>query len=107
MENFSSRIQILRNGMTFKAFERVTGIPAATLQYIEKTNSDIKSGQIIKLCKCFGVTSDWLLGIDGEAADSGIRSTHSAVSVNGNASYHDCSKCELMRAAAQMMKKRG
>ena len=105
MNNFSEQIKSLRNGLSFKSFERKTGIPAATLQYLEKPTSDIKGGQIIKLCKSLGVSADWLLGLDGHVKGHRVTSgSHSAVAINGNA--NNCANCGLMRAAAKMMEKK-
>lgn len=63
MEKFSSRLKELRNSLSYKAFEKETGIPAATIERLEKVGKDAKSGQIEKICTAFGVSADWFLGL--------------------------------------------
>ena len=87
----------------------MTGIPAATLQYLEKTNADIKGGQIIKLCQCFGKSADWLLGLD-TAKQSTVSARNSVVAINGHAINSggiggDCANCPILKAAAKKLNK--
>ena len=56
----------MRNGQSYQAFAKTTGLPASSLERWEKGLSDIKASQLRVLAKVLSVSSDWLLGIDDE-----------------------------------------
>lgn len=63
MEIFCERLKKLRNGLSYQAFSKVTGLPATSLERWEKGLSDIKASQLRILSKVLSVSSDWLLGL--------------------------------------------
>ncbi len=106
MSIFSVRIKEIRGSLSYKQFENKTGIPAATLERLEKIGADIKSGQIVKICITCGVTADWLLGIDG-GKTSHITAHNGSIAIGGHAynnniNNKDCSSCPFVLAAAKM-----
>ena len=66
MEIFCERLKKMRNGQSYQAFAKTTGLPASSLERWEKGLSDIKASQLRVLAKVLSVSSDWLLGIDDE-----------------------------------------
>lgn len=66
MEIFCERLKKMRNGQSYQAFAKSTGLPASSLERWEKGLSDIKASQLRILAKVLSVSSDWLLGIDDD-----------------------------------------
>ena len=64
MEIFCERLKKMRNGQSYQAFAKTTGLPASSLERWEKGLSDIKASQLRILAKVLSVSADWLLGID-------------------------------------------
>ena len=93
--------------MSYKQFEKRTGIPAATLERLEKTDTEIKSGQIIKICTTCGVSSDWFLGL-GDKNETNIyaNSGNIAIGSNNNSFGSNCESCPILQAAAKKLNKK-
>ena len=65
-EIFAGRIKDLREekGLSFQKLENEVGISRSALCRFENCKVDAKSFQIVKLAKYFGVTTDYLLGLE-------------------------------------------
>ncbi len=68
----AARLRALRaeKGSTQKQMSEVLGVSQQTYSAYEK-NGSMDSDAIIKLCKKFDVSADYLLGIDGEKKEAG------------------------------------
>ena len=64
MEIFCERLKQMRNGRSYQAFAKLTGLPATSLERWEKGLSDIKASQLRVLATVLSVSTDWLLGIE-------------------------------------------
>jgi transcriptional regulator with XRE-family HTH domain len=84
MKVFSDRLEKLRGSQTQRAFAKKLGVPLNTYtNWVRKINCP-KTDQLGKICTEFGVSSDWLLGLDDRAPPE-IHAHNSAVSVHGHA----------------------
>ena len=65
-EVFAERLKELREekGLTFQQLEKETGISNASLCRWENCKVDAKMYQLVKLAEYFGVTTDYLLGLE-------------------------------------------
>ena len=66
MRKFSEKLKELRNeqGLSVLALGKAIDVSDATICRWENGISDIKSDQLILLAKFFGVTTDYLLGLE-------------------------------------------
>lgn len=66
MNNFADILKDLRqeNELSILALSRKTGISHSTICRWENGQSDIKSDELVKLAQFFGVTTDFLLGLE-------------------------------------------
>lgn len=66
METFAERLKSLRieKGLSLKKLSIKTKIGTASLSRWENSQADIKGSQLIVLAKFFGVTTDYLLGLE-------------------------------------------
>ena len=68
MEAFAERLKELRmeKGLSIQALAREVGIGSSCLCRWENCQADVKGSQLIVLAKYFGVSVDYLLGMDEE-----------------------------------------
>ena len=68
MEVFAERLKELRTekGLSIQALAREVGIGSSCLCRWENCQADVKGSQLIVLAKYFGVSVDYLLGMDEE-----------------------------------------
>ena len=66
MDNFSERLKELRQekNLSLSKLANLTGLSNSSLCRWENSQADIKSEQLIILAKFFGVTTDFLLGLE-------------------------------------------
>ena len=66
MEIFAERLKDLRleKGLSLQQLSRKVGIGAASLCRWENSQADVKGSQLIKLAEFFGVSTDYLLGLE-------------------------------------------
>ena len=66
MENFSERLKELRQekGLSLRELEKEVKISSSALSRWENGQTEAKSSQLIILAKYFGVTLDYLLGLE-------------------------------------------
>ena len=66
MKIFSERLRQLRNdaGLSAKELGKIIGVSDASIIYWEKNINDIKGEYIVRLAKYFGVSTDYLLGLE-------------------------------------------
>ena len=66
MEKFSERLKELRleKGLSIQALSKIVGIGSSTICRWENKQADIKSNELIILAKFFGVSTDFLLGLE-------------------------------------------
>ena len=66
MNQFAERLKELRleKGLTMEELAKATQIGSSSISRWEKCQADIKSSQLIILAKYFGVTTDYLLGLE-------------------------------------------
>ncbi len=66
MEKFAERLKELRleKGLSLKQLEREIKIGVASLCRWENEKADVKGSQLILIAKYFGVTTDYLLGLE-------------------------------------------
>lgn len=66
MEIFAERLKELRTekGLSIQALSREVGIGVASICRWENRQADVKGAQLVALAKFFGVTSDYLLGLE-------------------------------------------
>ena len=63
MISFADRVRSLRGKKSLKAMESITGIPAATIERIEKGLTEAKVGHVMAYHLSCGVSADYLLGL--------------------------------------------
>ena len=66
MSAFGDRLESLRNGMTQKEFAASLQTPINTYTNWVRGIREPSMSAIINLCTRLGVSSDWLLGLDGQ-----------------------------------------
>ena len=103
-KSFVERLKELRGGLSQQEFCARIGVTQAAYCYWETGKKEPSYKAIKLICEACHVSSDWLLGLDVEGKNS-VTASHSAVAINGDANYRDCSKCDLMKAAAKLLKK--
>ena len=66
MERFSERLKELRieKGLSIQMLSKDIGIGVASICRWENGKADVKGMQLIVLAKYFGVTTDYLLGLE-------------------------------------------
>ena len=66
MEHFSERLRELRQerNLSLSSLANLTGLSNSSLCRWENAQTDIKSEQLIILANFFGVTTDFLLGLE-------------------------------------------
>ena len=66
MERFSERLKDLRieKGLSIQSLSKEVGIGVASICRWENGKADVKGMQLIVLAKYFGVTADYLLGLE-------------------------------------------
>ena len=66
MERFSERLKDLRieKGLSIQSLSKEVGIGVASICRWENGKADVKGMQLIVLAKYFGVTTDYLLGLE-------------------------------------------
>ena len=66
MDNFSERLKELRQekNLSLSKLANLTGLSNSSLCRWENSQADIESEQLIILAKFFGVTTDFLLGLE-------------------------------------------
>lgn len=66
MKIFADRLKELRTekGLSSMALGKNIGVSDATIIRWENNQNDIKAEQLVKLAKFFGVTSDYLVGLE-------------------------------------------
>lgn len=66
MNKFPERLKELRieKGLSLKALEQATGISNATLCRWENGTTDITGENLVIIAKYFGVSTDYLLGLE-------------------------------------------
>lgn len=68
MEKFAERLKELRieKGLSIQALAKEVGIGSSCLCRWENCQADVKGSQLVVLAKYFGVSVDYLLGMDEE-----------------------------------------
>ncbi len=84
MANFPERVRSLRGSKSLKYMESFTGIPAATIERIEKGVTEAKVGHLKAYCRSCGVNADYLLGLSDDPTPPG-RGSNSATNSPGAA----------------------
>lgn len=69
MNGFSERLKKLRGSKTLKEVAEGIGISHTSLVYYEKGQRTPEAKMLYKLCKYYGVSSDYLLGIENNLSD--------------------------------------
>lgn len=66
MEKFSERLKELRleKGLSIQSLAKEVKIGSSSLCRWENCQADVKGSQLILLAKYFGVTADYLLGLE-------------------------------------------
>ncbi len=66
MENFSERLKELRQekGLSIQGLSKEVKISSSSLCRWENCQADIKGAQLVILAKYFGVTIDYLMGLE-------------------------------------------
>lgn len=66
LEKFAERLKELRleKNLSIQSLAKEVGIGSSSLCRWENCQADIKSSQLVMLAKFFGVTTDYLLGLD-------------------------------------------
>jgi transcriptional regulator with XRE-family HTH domain len=87
MKKKFSRLKEMRNSLSLKEMEKLTGIPATTIDRAERGGADLKASVLVAYQTVFGVTTDYLLGLSDErtpprAAGSNNSSASGAGAVN-------------------------
>jgi len=64
--DFAERLKELRaaKGLSGEELGKIIGVSGATISFWENRRSDIKSEYLKRLAKHFGVTSDFLIGLE-------------------------------------------
>ncbi len=64
--NFKQRLKELRTDkeLSFEALAKATGLSSSSICRWENGQADIKSADLIVLAKFFGVSTDYLLGLE-------------------------------------------
>ena len=106
MNLFPDRLKVLLDGRSSAEFARAVGVPQPMIHRYLKGKSLPTSDVLYRICKSTGGSADWLLGLDdNQKGGHSITANNSAVSIHGNASNQDCSKCEFMKAAIKKLNK--
>lgn len=68
MEKFSERLKELRQerGLSIQGLAKEVQISSSALCRWEKCQADIRGSQLVILAKYFGVTIDYLMGLENE-----------------------------------------
>lgn len=69
MNEFSERLKGLRGKRTLQEVVDSVGISRTALIYYEKGQRSPDAKMLYKLCKYYGVSSDYLLGIENNLSD--------------------------------------
>lgn len=66
IDYFSKRLKELRHekGLSIQKLSKITKLSSSSISRWENGQADIKSNELIILAKFFGVTTDFLLGIE-------------------------------------------
>lgn len=66
MEKFSERLKELRleKGLSIQSLSKIVGIGSSSICRWENKQADIKSNELITLANYFGVSTDYLLGLE-------------------------------------------
>lgn len=66
MKVFSERLKELRieKGLSIQALAKQTGLSSSSLCRWENKQAEIKASEIVVIAKFFGVTADFLLGLE-------------------------------------------
>ena len=66
LSKFSERFKQLRkeNGFSYESLEMVLGVSRSTMCRWENRQTDIKSEELIKVAQFFGVTLEYLVGLE-------------------------------------------
>lgn len=66
MKVFSERLKELRieKGLSIQALAKQTGLSSSSLCRWENNQAEIKASEIVVIAKFFGVTADFLLGLE-------------------------------------------
>ena len=66
MEKFAARLKELRQekGLSIQALSKETKIGVASICRWENCQADVKGSQLVVLAKYFGVTIDYLMGLE-------------------------------------------
>ena len=98
--SFGERLEILRNGLTQKAFANKIGIPLNSYTNWVRGIREPSLSAILSICTQLGISSDWLLGLSTSPGVNTVSAgAGSAVNIgSGSATAGgDCSKCQLMQ----------
>ena len=71
MATFPDRARELRGKKSLKTMESFVGIPAATIERIEKGATEAKVGHLVAYRRSCGVTADYLLGLSDDPSPTG------------------------------------
>jgi transcriptional regulator with XRE-family HTH domain len=102
MDDFPSRIRLLRGHQTAAEIAAVFGVTQPAWTQWEKGLREPRLDTVEKICRHFGVSADWLLGLSD---DQHSGPTPGVVPPSTDIGQRDCRDCPLMQAAAQVTNK--
>ena len=100
MALFGDNLRTLRGKQPVREVASIFGVSQPTWSTWELGTREPNLDMLAKICKHFGVSSDWLLGLTIDQPNGGINAHHSVVAINGNATHNDCQNCPFIKAAA-------
>jgi len=100
MGDFPSRIRLLRGRQTAAEIAAVFGVTQPAWTQWEKGLREPRLDTLEKICRHFGVSADWLLGLADDQ-----HSVHQPAVSSPVDDKRDCNDCPLMQAAAQVTNK--
>ena len=88
---FSNNLRLLikSHGMTAKEFSEEIGIPHATISRYLNQQREPRLWYVIMICNFFGVSIDWMMGLNGKKFDALPEDMQSLVSLYAIATEYD------------------
>ena len=99
MGDFPSRIRLLRGRQTAAEIAAIFGVTQPAWTQWEKGLREPRLDTLAKICRHFGVSADWLLGLSDDQTGGPPAAGFRAAAVDAARPGRDCRDCPLMRAA--------
>ena len=102
MKIFCSRLKEVRNSLSQNEFAKTLGIPQTSYSRYESGKNEPDYELLVAICRTFGVSADWLLGLTDERVPRGgnpsvTASGVGAVAAGGNMrnvrTAQECQRC--------------